>query len=91
MHAKQTGLLALATRVVQACVAGGASGSRTCEPWLSVEELVEGSLYAGEFLPSASSQPKWVTETSGTGSVVPGSIEEIVRPMRHNTLRMRPP
>lgn len=78
MHAQRTGLLAFATRIIRACVAGLTSGSRTSEPWLSLEELVEGSLCDSEFQPSAWAQSKWFSKTSGAGSVVPGTIEEKV-------------
>lgn len=36
MHAQRTGLLAFATKAVQACVAERTSGSQIREPWLSV-------------------------------------------------------
>lgn len=78
MHAQQTRLLAFASKVVQACVAGRTSGSHTREPWLSVDELAKGSLREREFQPSASSQLMWFSETREACSVVPGTIEEIV-------------
>lgn len=76
MHAQQTRLLAFASKVVQACVAEGTSGSQTREPWLWVEELVEGSLRECEFQLSDSSRREWSQETSGEGSVVSGTIKE---------------
>lgn len=75
MHAQRTGLLAFATKVVQACVAERTSDSWTREPWLSVEALAKGSLRSCEFQPWPRHGRNGSRRRLERGFVVTGTIE----------------
>lgn len=60
------------------CLAKWIDGSRTREPWLSIEHLAEKPMSAQEIQSLALSGWRWLPKKGGGDSMAPGTCDELV-------------